>query len=197
MAGKRISTLTLLLGVGLIGGMQGQGTETPTRHGSRQPIQVASSKYEFSVALPPGWFVLRGGALPILANYPPEKALPQWHLPHGGAIIELVLCPTGGPYPKEPTVESCMEHQFAIEGAGITLQEKAPGPPSLGPAEATLSAGEQVPLGTPRQILHLWTVLWRYQGRVIGAQLSYVKGEPDRHYKAVLLELVRSFQPIR
>lgn len=186
---------TLLIGLTLLVSGSGQSPRTTSRRTDGRPNLVASTEYGFSVAVPSGWFVFKNKGLPVLITYPPEEALPQWQLPPGGAMIEMLLCPAGGVHPRDPTLYSCEEHQFAVEHAAVTGGERDPGPPALGSSMALLGLGEQVPLGTPSQTLRLITAFWRYGDKVFGVQLSYIAGDPDRHYKQILLDVMRSFRP--
>jgi hypothetical protein len=80
---------------------------------------------------------------------------------------------------------------------GVNVEKKAvPGPETPEASPALQVSFDQPPLGKVGPVIHMIVILWQFRDRLIGAELSFEKDDPNASRDAGALgEIVRSFRP--
>jgi hypothetical protein len=161
-----------------------------------RPKRIVNSKYGFSVVFPKTWYVYEGADLPVFFNYRPEDSAPQGQLPPHGASIALIRCRHSPEVQGTTDLSSCADREVRAH-FGVNVRKANISGPVSGALAALQVSYDEPALSPDRYSSHFVSVFWASGTTILGAELEYIKGDPDgQRYKETLLQVVRSFKPL-
>ena len=188
----RIGTFSVLFW--LLGHVSVQAQTANSRHGVG-PRRVASEKHKFSVLLPTGWFYYLGGDLPSFYNFTPGKSI-QGHIPSGGASIVVIRNEALSGNNNVDQLSAWADERIKRRHGINSTRTLTEGPKDASERQALYVSFDQPAFSQSDEPLRFVIALWRFRDFLLGAELSYIKGDPKAiEYERLLHVLTMSFRP--
>lgn len=179
----RLLSALLLWGLLCAGAQERGRTDTKTE-------RIANNKYGFSVVRPHKWYVFVGADTPSFHNYRAEDAPSNGDIPAGGADIWMHASAASDP-PEQGELSRWAGKIVSARHGSDARERSIQAPGSTG-LEVTFN---QLPLGTPGDTLRIVVLAWRARNTIFGAELTYIKDDPQAaEYERVLVDVMRSFR---
>lgn len=158
-----------------------------------------SEKYDFSMAVPPGWGVSTELDTPVFFYSPPSATFGQATIPKGGATITVeARASESGLVKSARNPDEWARLDAQAFGSGSASIKPVQMPKESGASNAVLSSYDEPTLSRDQEKVRSVGVFWQFDGTLFAAHLRYNQGDPSAlQFEKVLLQTIGSMRPLR